>query len=72
MITGETIRLIRNWKKLKQKTVADKLGISQPAYSKLEKHNHINPERLQKLLVVFNCTDSDLELFRKIVPAERK
>ncbi len=37
MLSGETLRMLRNIRGLKQETLAKKLGISQPAYSKLEK-----------------------------------
>ncbi len=72
MITGEIIRLVRIWKKLKQKTVANKLGISQPAYSKLEKCKHINQQRLDKLLNILNCSERDLEIFRRLIPHSEK
>ena len=66
MITGETLRILRNLKKLKQKTVADKLGISQPAYSKMEKSKCINGEKLERLLKVINCSIDEVETIKKI------
>lgn len=66
MITGETLRLLRTWKNLKQKTVADQLGISQPAYSKLEKCKCIKERKLVKLLKAINCTKAELDAFIKI------
>lgn len=66
MITGETLRLLRNWKNLKQKTVADKLGISQPAYSKLERSKSIKEKKLGNLLNAINCSKAELETFKKL------
>lgn len=63
MATGETIRLLRNWKKCKQKTIADKLGISQAAYSKLEKRKEIRQEKFDKILKAINCSKSELDKF---------
>ena len=69
MVSGETIRLIRNWRKLAQKQAASLLGISQPAYSKLEKKKEINGRLLEKIKKAFLCTDDDLQRF---TPPENK
>jgi transcriptional regulator with XRE-family HTH domain len=67
MIIGETIRLLRSCKKLKQKAVANSLKISQPAYSKLEKSKHITEERLERVLKAINCTKEDLDAMKKFL-----
>lgn len=67
MIAGETLRLMRNLRKLKQKTMADKLGISQPAYSKMENCKCIKGKRLEKVLQAFNCTITELETFESLL-----
>jgi transcriptional regulator with XRE-family HTH domain len=72
MNNGETIRLLRNWKRMKQKTIANKLGISQPAYSKLEKCQLINKERLQKIMIILNFSDGELEILKKIISLGEK
>ncbi len=66
LISGETLRLLRHLKNLKQKTVADRLGVSQPAYSKLEKSKSIKDEKAEKLLKLIDCTISDLEVVQRI------
>jgi transcriptional regulator with XRE-family HTH domain len=67
MFTGETLRLLRNAKGMKQKTVADKLRISQPAYSKLEKRANINGHTLDRLKTIFKCSDSEIEVIQKLL-----
>lgn len=61
MITGETLRLLRVFKGMKRETIAKKLGISQPAYSKLESSSSINGEKLEQLLDVLDCTKEHLD-----------
>ena len=67
MRTGETLRLLRMLKGLKQSTLAHQLGISQPAYSKIEKCNRINEVRWNNILTILNCTDSELENLKSII-----
>ena len=67
MISGETLRLLRSLKKLKQKTIANKLGISQAAYSKMEKCKLITGERLEKLLKAINCTLVEIETIQMLI-----
>ena len=68
MFNGEKLRLLRNWKGLPQKQAASLLGISQPAYSKLEKKKVINGEMLQKIKKAFGCTDMDIGRLYKLPP----
>ncbi|MFT3825912.1 MAG: helix-turn-helix transcriptional regulator [Chitinophagaceae bacterium] len=66
MITGEKLRLLRLLKGFKQKNVADKLGITQQAYSKLEKRSVINGITLEKIITSMNCTREDVEAVNKL------
>ena len=66
MITGKTLRLLRTLKGIKQASLARKLGISQQAYSKIEKCNHLGTERLQTILIAMDCTMQDLELLNQL------
>ena len=61
MIIGEIIHLLRNWKGLPQKQAAKLLGISQPAYSKMEKKKEINGLMLEKVKKAFNCSDEYID-----------
>lgn len=70
MITGETIRLLRNWKKLKQQTVAHRLGISQPAYSKIERNNSITRENLKRVLIALDTTQKEMKVVEKLIHGE--
>jgi transcriptional regulator with XRE-family HTH domain len=54
MFTGETLRQLRSLKGFKQKEVADKLHISQPAYSKLEKRKKVNGQTPDQIKIIFN------------------
>lgn len=73
MICGQTLRLLRAIKGIKQKTIAKKLGISQPAYSKLEKCEAVNGERADAILAALNCTQEDVENFEKaFIPPPKK
>lgn len=69
MLTGETLRLLRNAKGLKQKAVADKLRISQPAYSKMEKRKKIEGRTLESIKEIFCCTDADIEVVKRLLSA---
>jgi transcriptional regulator with XRE-family HTH domain len=60
MITGETIRLLRTLKGVKQGTIAKSLGISQPAYSKIEKCQQIKETKARKILALLNCEEDQL------------
>ncbi|MGN6163905.1 MAG: helix-turn-helix domain-containing protein [Flavisolibacter sp.] len=51
MISGETLRQLRTLKGVKQKTVAKALGISQPAYCKLEHSEQVNDEKLVQVFL---------------------
>jgi len=64
MATGQTLRLLRTLKGIKQTALAKKLGISQQAYSKLENSKHLREERLRVILTAMNCTPEDIELIR--------
>jgi transcriptional regulator with XRE-family HTH domain len=63
MNSGETLRLIRTLKGIKQNTIAKKIGISQPAYCKLEQQVYIREDKLLKLLI---SLDSDKEEMEKV------
>ena len=63
MNSGETLRLLRTIKGFKQATIAKKMGISQPAYCKLEQRVYIKEEKLLKLL---NFLDSDKHEMEKV------
>ncbi len=48
MINGNALRQLRILKGMKQETMAEKLGISQPAYCKREKVKSITGEKLKQ------------------------
>lgn len=60
-IPGEAIRKLRHLKGYMQKVAADKMGITQQAYSKLELSESIKPKKVWKILSAFDCTGHDFE-----------
>jgi transcriptional regulator with XRE-family HTH domain len=68
MCTGETLKHLRLVKGLSQKGIAKKLGISQPAYSKIEKRKKINDALLNRILLIMRCVANDIETVQKIIP----
>jgi len=61
MFAGRTIRHLRLLKDFSQKGIARKLGISQAAYSKLEKRKKVEGLVLERILKIMRCSVSDLE-----------
>lgn len=60
-INGEDLRRLRNLKGLKQLAVANKLGISRQAYSKLECNKNVSIAKSLQILSALNSTAEDLE-----------
>lgn len=61
MINGQTLRQLRTLKGLKQKDAAQKLGISQPAYSRLEQSVWLQGAKLRTILKALECSTTDVE-----------
>lgn len=61
MNSGIYINRLRVFKEIKQETVANRLGISQQAYSKIETRVGINEKRMEEILAAMGCTVTDLE-----------
>ena len=62
MVTGETLRFLRIMKGIKQETLAKQLGISQPAYCKLEKKAEIGKQKWAIILKELDCKEEELKL----------
>lgn len=71
-VSGETIRMLRTLKGMKQTEAAKKLGISQQAYSKMELNNIVSESKLVKILRAFNSSLQDLEHIIKFTPPINK
>lgn len=64
MTLGEKIRKIRILRDLKQETIAEKLGITPQAYSKLEREDtKMDKERLNQIASILGVTVEGLERF---------
>ncbi len=70
MCSGETLKHLRLLKDLSQKGIANKLGISQPAYSKIEKKKNINDKQLKRILLIMHCDSRDIDLVEKFAPVQ--
>ena len=71
MNSGETLRLLRTIKGFKQATVAKKMGISQPAYCKLEQRVYIREEKLLKLLTSLDSDKEEMEQLKMMAQANK-
>lgn len=68
MNTGETLRQLRTLKGVKQIHIAKELGISQQAYSKIEKRDSIDEVKMRKLLTILGIGEEDVNEYAKIFP----
>jgi transcriptional regulator with XRE-family HTH domain len=67
-VCGETIRILRTLRGIKQTHAAKKLSITQKAYSKIELSRDISERKINQILKAFNCIWKDLENIIKITP----
>jgi transcriptional regulator with XRE-family HTH domain len=63
MILGEKIERIREFRGIKQETLAASLGISQQSVSKLEKEDIIDDEKLQRVADALGVTPEVIKNF---------
>lgn len=62
MYSGSVIRKLRLLKGFNQKGIAKKLGITQQAYSKLEKADRVSSEKFSKVVETLQCSANDLQI----------
>lgn len=67
MCDGITLKKLRLLKNVSQQEMARRPGISQQAYSKLEKQKTVNRERLRKILSVLKSSHRELEAIKKFI-----
>jgi transcriptional regulator with XRE-family HTH domain len=67
LYSGDTLKHLRLLKDLSQKGIANKLGISQAAYSKIEKRKNINDWQLNRILAIMHCDLNDIDLVQKFI-----
>jgi transcriptional regulator with XRE-family HTH domain len=72
MISGTVLKKIRLLKGVNQKKMSEKLGISQPAYCKLEQSKYIQKEKLLPILEVLNYKQEDLVNIIYLIPPPQK
>jgi transcriptional regulator with XRE-family HTH domain len=68
MCSGRTLKKLRLLKNFTQQQIAARLGISQQAYSKLEKQNSVDRERLEKILSLLKSSYKELEDIKNFTP----
>jgi len=66
MTSGNLLKLLRTIRHVDQKTVSRHLGISQQAYSKIERSEYIERSSLQKVLEVLETTPEEMEALKQI------
>ena len=60
-MTGQKLRLLREFRNYSQEYIAEKLGITQHAYSRIENNlTKLTAERLEKLAVILNIPPLEL------------
>jgi transcriptional regulator with XRE-family HTH domain len=69
MITGENLRQLRMLKGIKQEVIAKQLGISQPAYCKLERASTLSERRLELVLEVMHYTFAEASEIIRLLEA---
>jgi transcriptional regulator with XRE-family HTH domain len=61
MCSGETLKKLRLLKGLNQKGIAQKLGVTQQAYSKMEKLEKIEDEKISYILKKLNWASIEID-----------
>jgi transcriptional regulator with XRE-family HTH domain len=60
-MTGQKLRLLREFRNYSQEYIAEKLGITQNAYSRIENNQtKLTTERLEKLAIILNVPPQEL------------
>jgi len=67
MNSGITLKMLRLLKGFTQREMANKLEISQQAYSKIERQPWVENKMLDKISLLLNFSKQDLDEIRKIV-----
>jgi transcriptional regulator with XRE-family HTH domain len=67
LVSGETIRRLRQLKGIKQAVAAKRLGITQQAYSKIESGRLLSENKLQAVLAIFEITPKDIENIQSLL-----
>jgi transcriptional regulator with XRE-family HTH domain len=68
LVSGETIRRLRQLKGIKQAVAAKRLGITQQAYSKIESCKILSENKLKAVLNIFEITPGDIENIQSLLP----
>ena len=61
MQSGKTLKMLRIIKGLTQREVADEIGITQQAYSKIEKKEWVDEKKFTKILLLLKYSKRELE-----------
>lgn len=72
IITGQALRLLRNMKGIKQQTMAAHLGISQPAYCKMENSYCVEGKKANLILHLLQATPEEIAFALKQVKVDTK
>lgn len=67
MQSGKSLLLLRKLRGLSQQEVADRLAITQQAYSKIEKKEWIDYEKVDAILTALKSSREELESIKKLI-----
>jgi len=71
MLSGDLLKKLRMIKGLNQSGIAKKMGVTQQAYSKLEKSRHINDQKFKIIIKALQCSDKDIEWIKNYPPSKK-
>lgn len=68
MHCGKALMLFRKFKNKRQQDVAGKLNTTQQYVSELENQEHVNGDKLKKVLSALNSNKDEWEKFKRLLP----
>lgn len=71
MHCGKTLMLFRKFKSKTQRNLAEKLMTTQQYVSELERQEHINVEKINRILNVLNSNREEWDKFRRLLPLSK-
>jgi transcriptional regulator with XRE-family HTH domain len=70
MFSGPAIRTVRIFKRITQRDVAKKMGITQQAYSRMERKEWIKKEKIQEILTSLEVSMDEFQAIERTFHAK--
>ena len=61
LLSGDTLRILRQLRGMKQEVVAKQLGISQPAYSQIERSAYVDCEKFELIVSILGFSKAQFK-----------